>query len=45
MVVGLSDIFQVEVWEVLEGLKYAQTQVYCRVEIENDNFLLLYKMS
>ncbi|MBA0641742.1 hypothetical protein Goklo_026255 [Gossypium klotzschianum] len=41
MMVGLSYIFQVEAWTLLEGLKYAWAQGYHQLEIESDNSLLI----
>ncbi|MBA0753226.1 hypothetical protein Gogos_000136 [Gossypium gossypioides] len=41
MVVGLSDIFQIEARAILEGLKFAWAKRCPRVEIENDNSMLV----
>ncbi|KAA3462750.1 reverse transcriptase [Gossypium australe] len=41
MMIGLSDIFQVEARALFEGLKFAWAQGFCQVEIESDNALLI----
>ncbi|MBA0554378.1 hypothetical protein Golob_013485 [Gossypium lobatum] len=41
MVTGLSNIFQVEVRAILEGLKIAWACVFHQVEVESDNALLV----
>ncbi|KAK5833114.1 hypothetical protein PVK06_016926 [Gossypium arboreum] len=41
MMIGMSDIFQVESWAMLEGLKLAWAQGFRQVELESDNALLI----
>ncbi|MBA0590275.1 hypothetical protein Gorai_018988, partial [Gossypium raimondii] len=41
MVVGLSNIFQIEARALLEGLEFAWGKGYHRVEIESDNSILV----
>ncbi|KAK5776762.1 hypothetical protein PVK06_044725 [Gossypium arboreum] len=41
IMIGLSDIFQVEARALFEGLKFAWAQGFCLVEIESDNALLI----
>ncbi|MBA0609443.1 hypothetical protein Godav_021492 [Gossypium davidsonii] len=41
MVVGLSDIFQIEARALPEGLKFAWAKRCPRVEIESDNSMLV----
>ncbi|MBA0580826.1 hypothetical protein Gorai_023027 [Gossypium raimondii] len=41
MVVGLSDFFQIEAWALLDGIKFAWSQGYCKVEFESDNSPLI----
>ncbi|MBA0678722.1 hypothetical protein Goari_020047, partial [Gossypium aridum] len=41
MVVGLSDIFQIEALALLEGLNFAWAKRCPRVEIESDNSMLV----
>ncbi|MBA0701147.1 hypothetical protein Goari_027443 [Gossypium aridum] len=41
MVIGMADIFQIEVRAILEGLKLAWMRGFRQVEVESDNALLI----
>ncbi|MBA0759873.1 hypothetical protein Gotri_022685, partial [Gossypium trilobum] len=45
MVVGLSDFFQIEAWALLEGIMFAWSQGYCKVQFEKMKFCTILRES